>query len=86
MRYYHGRRLYRSRDGIIWGVCQGLADWMDVQAGIIRAIALVIFVLSGFFPIAGIYAVAALVMPLEPADTAYRHDHREYDWERRFYH
>ncbi len=89
MRYYertYKRKLYRSRDGIIWGVCQGLADWLGISVSIIRTICLVTFVLSGFFPIAGFYAVAALVLPVEPVSETHHHYYsKERDWERRFH-
>lgn len=85
MRYSEHKHLYRSRRGVIWGVCQGLADWLEVPVGVLRLICLVAFVLSGFFPIAAIYALAALLLPLEPAGYSSRYTDREYSWEHRFY-
>ncbi|MCF7953162.1 MAG: PspC domain-containing protein [Spirochaetales bacterium] len=67
-RYHRVRKkLFRSRDGVIWGVCRGLAEWMDVPVGAMRLIWLAVFVFSGFFPIVAVYAIAALLMPVEPA-------------------
>ncbi len=87
MRYSTRRRLYRSRSGIIWGVCQGLADWLEVPVGVVRTICIVILVLSGFFPLAAIYALAALLIPVEPvAQKSYHYSFHEHDWDRKFYH
>jgi phage shock protein C len=58
--------LYRSRKGIILGVCRGVADYFDFSAFWIRAILIVVFILTGFWPIIGIYILAALLMKSEP--------------------
>jgi phage shock protein PspC (stress-responsive transcriptional regulator) len=60
------RRLYRSRDGIILGVCRGVADYFNFSAFWIRAIVIVVFIFSGFWPIIGIYILAALLMKSAP--------------------
>ena len=60
------RGLYRSRDGIILGVCRGVADYFDFSAFWIRAILIVAFILTGFWPVIGIYLLAALLMKSEP--------------------
>lgn len=60
------RGLYRSRDGIILGVCRGVADYFDLSAFWIRAVLIVVFILTGFWPVIGIYLVAALLMKSEP--------------------
>ena len=61
-----GQGLYRSRNGIILGVCRGIADYFDFSAFWIRAIVIVILILTGFWPIIGIYILAALLMKSEP--------------------
>ena len=67
-RYSHisGRRLYRSRNGVIFGVCRGVADYFDFSAFWIRAIVIGVFICTGFWPIIGIYILAALLMKAEP--------------------
>jgi phage shock protein C len=62
-----GRRLYRSRNGVILGVCRGVADYFDFPVFWIRAVAIGVFVCTGFWPILGIYILAALLMKAEPA-------------------
>ncbi len=60
----HG--VYRSRDGIILGVCRGLAEYFDFSVFWVRAVTLLVFLFSGFWPIAVLYFVAALLMKPEP--------------------
>jgi len=58
--------LYRSRDGVILGVCRGVAAYFDFSVCWVRAITVLIFFFSGFWPLAGIYILAALLMKPEP--------------------
>ena len=66
------RGLYRSQKGIILGVCRGIADYFDFSAFWIRAILIVTFIFTGFWPIIGIYIMAALLMKSEPGGEAGR--------------
>ncbi|MGD8294262.1 MAG: PspC domain-containing protein [Desulfobacterales bacterium] len=75
------RGLYRSRNGVIFGVFRGLADYFDFSVFWIRAIAVVLFLFTGFWPVVGIYILAALLMKSDPAKRAdsgptYRVDRR----------
>ena len=56
------RGLYRSRNGVILGVCRGVADYFDFSVFWIRAIAVILFICTGFWPIVGVYILAALLM------------------------
>jgi phage shock protein C len=58
--------LYRSRHGMILGVCRGIAEYFDFSVGWTRIIAVLLLFLSGFWPITGIYFIAALIMKPEP--------------------
>jgi phage shock protein C len=58
---------YRSRNGIFFGVCRGLADHFDCSVFWMRIICIVTFIVSGFFPVVIAYVIAALLMRLEPA-------------------
>ena len=60
----HG--LYRSRNGALLGVCRGLADYFDLSVTWIRILVVVLLLLTGLWPVAGIYLVAALIMKPEP--------------------
>lgn len=59
------RGLRRSRNGILFGVCQGFADWLEIPAWPLRLGVLVAFVFSGFWPVGALYLVAAIVMKPE---------------------
>lgn len=61
-----GRGLYRARDGMIFGVCKGIADYLDFSVFWARMIAVGALFFSGLWPILGLYVVAALLMKPEP--------------------
>ncbi len=63
---FRDRYLYRSRQGWIFGVCQGLADYTKISVTVIRIIFIVFFILSGFFPIVLIYLLAAILISPKP--------------------
>ncbi len=60
------RVLYRVRDGAIFGVCKGIAEWRDLPVGVVRLCAIFLAIFSSFWPAVLIYIVAALLMKVEP--------------------
>lgn len=58
--------LYRSRSGVILGVCKGLAQYFDFSLKWVRIIAVLAFIFSGFWPAGMLYLLAALIMRPEP--------------------
>jgi phage shock protein C len=71
-RYTHKRGFYRSRNGVILGVCRGLADYFDLNVFWIRIILLFMLVISGIWPMLLLYFIASLLMkpePVKPIDT-----------------
>jgi len=58
--------VYRSRNGIILGVCRGIAEYFDFSVFWVRAIALILLFITGFWPITGLYFITALLMKPEP--------------------
>ncbi len=59
-------RLYRSRDErVIFGVCGGVADWLDIDPSLVR-IAFVLLTVSAGIGLV-LYVVMALVVPEEVA-------------------
>jgi phage shock protein C len=58
--------LYRSRQGVVFGVCRGLAEYFDFSVFWARAIALILLFVTGLWPVAGLYILAALLMKPEP--------------------
>ena len=64
--------LYRSRDGILLGVCRGVAEYFDMSVFWLRTAVVVVFLLSGFWPVIGLYLAAAFFMkpnPVVPIET-----------------
>ena len=66
-KYLHSRSgIYRSRNGIILGVFKGLSNSFDLSVKWLRFFGVVIFIISGFWPIAVFYILAAFIMKPEP--------------------
>lgn len=61
------RRPYRSRKGLVLGVCKGLANYLGTSAFVVRMIFLLGMLFTGLWPLLGIYFLAALLMKPEPA-------------------
>ena len=78
MMAYAKKRLYRSRNGKIFGVCQGIADWRDLRVEYIRIILIMAFIFTGFFPVGALYFLAALIIPMEPEGYNSRSDRSEW--------
>lgn len=76
----HGNRggLYRSRSGVFLGVCKGIASHYDLSVFWVRMGLIVIFLLSGFWPVIGIYIVAALLMKPKPVKPIETEDEQEF--------
>ncbi len=58
--------LYRSRNRVVFGICQGLADHFDLSVVWIRLGLVAISLFSGIFPFPVFYAIAALIIKEEP--------------------
>ena len=76
MRRYGRDRLYRSKHGEIFGVCQGIAEWRELSADSVRLVVILLAVFTGFFPVMALYLAAALLLPTESA--AYRSESRSW--------
>lgn len=70
--------LYRSRSGVLFGVCRGVADYFDLSVAWIRILVVVLLVMTGLWPMAGIYLIAALMMKPEPVRPIQSDDEREF--------
>lgn len=62
------RRLYRAgeKDSVIFGVCQGIADWKDLPVAPIRWI-FAILAIGTFSAVAIVYLLLAIFIPVNPA-------------------
>ncbi|TYO94695.1 PspC domain-containing protein [Desulfallas thermosapovorans] len=58
------RRLYRSsRNAMLGGVCGGLAEYLGVDAALVRLVYVVVSIASVAFPGILVYIIAWLVIP-----------------------
>jgi phage shock protein C len=65
------KKLYRTtRDRKVAGVCSGLSEYADIDVNVIRIIALVLIVTSGFVPGVLIYFLIALLVPVKGKENA----------------
>lgn len=62
----YGDTLYRSRDGIICGVCKGIADYYHFNVFWVRVLVIFATTFTGFWPAIIAYFVASMVMKIEP--------------------
>lgn len=58
-----GRRLRRSRDAMIAGVCGGIAEYLGWPANRVRVIYVLVSVLSAAFPGILVYLLLWFLMP-----------------------
>jgi len=57
------RRLTRSRDSMIAGVCGGLAEYLNLDPSLVRVGYVILSVLSAAFPGLLLYIILWVVMP-----------------------
>jgi phage shock protein C len=58
------KRVYRSQRGkMIWGVCAGLSEALEIDTTITRLVVVITAIFTGFFPILLFYILAAIIMP-----------------------
>jgi phage shock protein C len=76
--------LYRSRNGVILGVCKGLADYFNFKVFWVRVLAVVAFVFTGFWPAGILYLIMALIMkpapvlrPMDEAEEEFYHSYAD---------
>ncbi|ADK86115.1 phage shock protein C, PspC [Desulfarculus baarsii DSM 2075] len=58
--------LYRSRQGLIFGVCKGLARHYDFSLFWVRFLTVLVALFTGVWPVALLYVAAALLMKPAP--------------------
>lgn len=62
----HGKKLYKdTKNGKVFGVCAGLADYFDVDVTLIRLLTLAAIIMSVGWGLLA-YLAAALIMPEKP--------------------
>jgi phage shock protein C len=70
--------LYRSRNGAIFGVCRGIAEYFDFSVFWTRSIVVVLLFMTGLWPLTGLYLLAALLMKPEPVIAIESEGEREF--------
>ncbi|RKX78180.1 MAG: hypothetical protein DRP60_05705 [Spirochaetes bacterium] len=96
--YSQRRKLHRSRDGEILGVCRGIAEWRDLPVSAVRLVFVLLVLFAGMS--IWVYFILALILPVEPeyredryrqrkarrpsADETDEEFDREKDWDSRF--
>ena len=75
---YTNRRLYRSRKGMICGVCRGLADYSSLGVGWVRFFTIILLFFTGFWPIVILYFIGCLLMKPEPIIPLENEDQRDF--------
>jgi len=74
------QKLYRSRDGMIFGVCKGVAEHLGFSVFWTRVIAVAALLFTGLWPVTGLYILGALLMKPEPVlPLTSEEDHEFYD-------
>ncbi len=59
------KKLTRSTNGMIAGVCGGIADYFNMDATVVRILYVLLSVLSAAFPGTIVYLILWLVIPKE---------------------
>ena len=78
---YYPSGPYRSRRRMFFGVCRGLADYLNFSVFWTRMLVLLAFIFTGFFPVAAVYLLLALLMKTEPYGAATFFTREERAWQ-----
>ena len=57
------KRLRKSRDKVLSGVCAGIAEWLEWDPTVVRIVYVVVSVLSIAFPGILVYLLLWFIMP-----------------------
>lgn len=60
------KKLYRSNEKKVCGVCAGIAEYFDLDPTLIRLLWVALTLMSVCFPGIILYIVFAIVMPVKP--------------------
>lgn len=60
-------KLYRSKNGQWFGICQGIAEYRDLPVGVIRLIVIIITFSTAFIPCLLIYFLLGFIIPINPS-------------------
>jgi phage shock protein C len=57
------KKLKRSSNQMVWGVCAGLAEYFNMDVTLVRILYVLLSVFSAGFPGLLLYIILALIMP-----------------------
>ena len=60
------KKLYRSKNGKIFGVCEGFAQWKDLPVSWVRFGVVIVSLCTAIVPCAALYVLAAFLLPENP--------------------
>lgn len=60
------KKLYRSKDKILAGVCGGIGEYATIDPTLVRLLWVILTVITGLLPGILAYIVAALIIPQQP--------------------
>ncbi len=64
------KKLYKIEHGkLIFGICNGLSRYINIDVNILRLLMIVGCIVTGFFPIAIAYIAANILIPFKPHHT-----------------
>ena len=61
------RKLYRAKEGVLLGVCQGIADWINGPVFVVRLIFIIVALSTAVLPSLLVYLIVGLIIPVRPA-------------------
>lgn len=61
------KKLTKSNDKVISGVCSGIAEYFDIDPTLVRVGYVALSVFSAGFPGLILYIILAIIMPNKPA-------------------
>jgi phage shock protein C len=70
--------IYRARNGVFLGVCKGIAEYFNLSVFWVRLALVIVFIFSGFWPVIGVYLVAAFFMKPKPVKPIESEEEREF--------
>jgi phage shock protein C len=65
----NNKKLYRSNNRMLAGVCGGVAEYFGVDATLIRLAYVILSVFTVAFPGIIVYILAAIIIPSDPGYT-----------------
>ena len=69
------KKLYKSRNKSVCGVCAGLAEYLDIDVTLVRLVTFLLIFFGGLSLWA--YIIAAIIMPEAPMEDMYHYNNSD---------